>query len=121
MFAVLVCCASYILSVWYVHVTGPEAPGLDFGPGWVVDAIRPGSAADRAGLQRGDVVESVNAKTGRAAYLDLVRFAAAGRPYELQVDCGGERRAVTLVLGRKSASYWATPGGLARLADVLVA
>jgi hypothetical protein len=124
MYAVLLCCSSYVLSVWWVHATGPESPGLTLNaesPGMLIAAVRPGSAGERAGLKAGDVVVSVNGKTGRAGYQDLFYFTATGRRYELQVDRGGAPSGLTLVLGRKGVSYWTTPEGLAHLADVPIA
>jgi hypothetical protein len=124
MYAVLLCCSSYVLSVWYAHLTGPESPGLTLdeeSPGMLVAAVQPGSAGDRAGLQAGDVLLSVNGKTGRPGFMELFFFTAAGHPYALEVERHGQRRAVTLTLEHKGASYWSSPAGLAHLADVPIA
>jgi tRNA A-37 threonylcarbamoyl transferase component Bud32 len=124
MYVALASCASYVLSTWYVHVTGPESSGLTLSaesPGMLVDAVQPGSVAERAGLRPGDLIVSIDGKTGHAGYQDLFYFTRAGRRYELQVDRGRERLALSLVLGRKGADYWATPEGLAHLADIPVA
>jgi S1-C subfamily serine protease len=81
------------------------APGLGLrvkdspdGPGALVGSVRAGSAAERAGVQAGDVVEELSGKPVHSA-ADMEQIAAQrqpGQPTSLMVRRGGERQ--TLIL-----------------------
>ena len=84
------------------HRSGPglglKVADAKDGPGALVGGVRPGSAAERAGVQIGDVVVELSGRpVSRVA--DLEQIAArrvAGMPTSMTVLRGGERQ--TLIL-----------------------
>ena len=121
--AVLLPCAGYLVVLWGVLVAGPEPLGCDLraeAEGLRVTSVTPGSPAGRAGLQPGDLVVAVNGKTGRAAQWE-VRPGRVGQEIDASVEREGARARVVWSLGAKGRAFWATPKGLAHLADVWVA
>jgi len=68
------------------------------GPGAYVGSVRPGSPAERAGVEAGDVVEELSGVPVKSA-ADVERIAAQrrpGQPTSATVRRGGERR--TLII-----------------------
>ncbi|WP_261663132.1 S41 family peptidase [Deinococcus sp. Marseille-Q6407] len=70
----------------------------------LITEVVPGSAADRAGLRRGDVVQRLNGQPYR--YDDLTAARVAGRPATLLLDLDrqGRRLSVTLTAARTAAA-----------------
>ncbi len=121
--SVLVTCAAYLVVLWGVLLAGPEPLGGDFDAqpdGFPVTSVTAGSPAERAGLRPGDLVLTVNEKTGRDAQWEL-RSPPVGQEIRLVVDRQGARTQIVCSVGRKSRAFWTTPKGLAHLADVWVA
>ena len=81
-----------------------QAFGLHEKTGVVVAAIDPGSAAAKAGLQRGDVVLSVNGKpvTSAADMRNEVGLLRPGAPLELEVLRDGHRVRLKAVVGKRA-------------------
>jgi S1-C subfamily serine protease len=63
----------------------------------VVTAVTPGSAAERAGFQRGDVIVLVNGQDGRANV--LFPHHRPGTRYTVRVARGGGERELRLEMG----------------------
>ena len=78
--------------------------GLDVSKGAVVAAVTPGSGADGAGLQQGDVITRIDGKDVASA--DDVSTAVSdhkpGDRIEITVDRGGSTRTVTATIGRRA-------------------
>lgn len=77
-----------------------------------IASVEPGSAAERAGLQPGDVIVAVNGTELRSAF-DLRAEIATKRPGErvrLDIVRDDDRRTVTVELGRRDEQVAAAPG-----------
>jgi tRNA A-37 threonylcarbamoyl transferase component Bud32 len=105
-----------------VILTGPQpvgwllTPASDGGTNLVVRVteVVPGSAAERAGLQLNDVLSAP----------ELARFLERPEPYasyRLGVVRRGERKVLTLSVGRKDWRYWSGNVGGRRLTAPLIA
>ena len=82
-----------------------ESFGLKRAEGALVSTIQPGSAAERAGLQPGDVITKVNGKTIGAAG-ELSAFVGAASPGDrigLEILRNGEKRELSATLGAAEA------------------
>lgn len=68
-----------------------------------VEAVTPGSAAEKAGLRAGDQITAFNGEPVRsmAAFRSQVALAGAGERFHVRVDRGGERRVLKGTLGRR--------------------
>jgi putative serine protease PepD len=79
--------------------TGQNEEGLPGGA--VVRSVTPGSAADQAGLQKGDVITRVNDAIipSSDTLVAIVRTYRPGDRVQLTVERDGETRTMTLVLG----------------------
>lgn len=91
------------LGVMVQDLTAEAARKLDLGTaeGAVVSAVAPGSAAEKAGIEPGDVIVSVNAEpvTGADALRGTIGGFRAGDAVAVEFLRDGERRDVELVLG----------------------
>ena len=69
-----------------------------------VERVFPGSAADRAKMNRGDVIQSVNGKdvANRQMLIDLVRSHLPGETLKFQIMRGEEEIEINATLGRES-------------------
>ncbi len=79
-----------------------DAIGLDAPKGALVASVMPDSPADKAGLRQGDVVVSFGGKQIEEMR-DLPRLVAAakiGRPVEVELLRGGDRKTVTVDIAR---------------------
>jgi serine protease Do len=82
-----------------------ESFGLKRAEGALVSTVQPGSAAERAGLQPGDVITKVNGKTIGAAG-ELSAFVGAASPGDrigLEILRKGEKRELSATLGAAEA------------------
>jgi serine protease Do len=93
------------VSVQDVNQALAESFGLKRTEGALVAAVQPGSAADGAGLQPGDVITMFDGKEiGAAGELSaLVGQAAPGDKVKLQVLRKGDTREITAALGAAKA------------------
>ncbi len=80
-----------------------EAFGLDISRGAVISEVVPDSSANRAGLERGDVVTAVNGAPIRgAAHLrNRIGLLRLGEAVELEVVRKGKIRTVTAKIGAR--------------------
>jgi serine protease Do len=80
-----------------------EALGLPAARGALVGEVRPGGPAERAGIQTGDVVLSVNGRQVDDANSLTRQVAAtrAGQTIRLEVLRGGQRRTLNVVSGTR--------------------
>ena len=78
--------------------------GLDISKGAVVAAVTPGSGADGAGLQQGDVITKIGGRDVASA--DDVTTAVTdhkpGDKIDITVDRGGSTRTVTATIGQRA-------------------
>jgi len=82
-----------------------ESFGMKRAEGALVASVQPGSAAERAGIQPGDVITKVNGM-GIGAAGELSAFVGTAKPGErlmLEVLRKGERREIAAVLGTADA------------------
>jgi serine protease Do len=82
-----------------------ESFGMKRAEGALVASVQPGSAAERAGIQPGDVITKVNGM-GIGAAGELSAYVGAAKPGEkltLEVLRKGDRREITAVLGTADA------------------
>jgi serine protease Do len=96
------------LGVSVQNLTGEfaEAYGVDAETGVIVGDVFSGSAAERAGLRRGDVIVSVDGEEVEDVrwFVDKVRSRAPGAILRLEVIRGGKSLDVTARLGESSDS-----------------
>src|SRR5688572_8143232 len=95
--------------VVYLEFRGPEEPGIQ--PATflspepaTVRRVVPGSPAERAGIEPGDRLVSLGARSVRSTldWIYALGEAEAGRPLRVGIERHGERREVTLTLGKKT-------------------
>jgi eukaryotic-like serine/threonine-protein kinase len=105
--AAFLICAAVRFYAFYIQ---PEEPGFVVQPvldksgsvvGLLVQAVQPGSAAARAGLEPGDVPMDMDGLMKSIPY-----FRQADRAYRLEVKRKGESKIVFLTLRRLPLSYW---------------
>jgi hypothetical protein len=109
--------ASYYGLLIYSDLIRPATAGVTLHidrAGLIVQALTPGSPADRAGLAVGDRVRAANGHSVRTR-LDWQAVGTnlrIGEPVQLIVARDADERQLNLVLPRAGWSYWATaPGG----------
>ena len=80
-----------------------EALGLPKGRGELVRSVTPGSAADRAGIQQGDVVITINnqAVTPENSLSYIVSNLPVGTRVPIEIIRNGQRRTVTAVIAAR--------------------
>jgi serine protease Do len=83
-----------------------EALGLPAARGALVGEVRPGGPAEKAGIQTGDVVLSVNGREVNDANSLTRQVAAtrAGQTIRLEVLRGGQRRTLSVVSGTRPSA-----------------
>jgi Do/DeqQ family serine protease len=91
------------LGVTVLKIPSEEASklGVDQGPGVVVYEVQPGSAADRAGLRKGDVITALNGTpvTDPNTFRNTVAGAPPGSQVTLTIKRGGAEQQVRATLG----------------------
>src|SRR5690242_16780943 len=92
----------------YLEFGGPEYPGINFVPSTsgfaIADSVTPGSPAARAGVEPGDRLLALNGEPVRNGidWAYVLSGVESGRPLRLEIERGGVRRQVVLILGRRS-------------------
>jgi len=90
------------LGITVLKIPSEEASklGVDQGPGVVVYQVQPGSAADRAGLRRGDVITALNgtAVNDQNSFRNTIAGAAPGSEVTLTVKRDGREQQVRATL-----------------------
>ncbi len=127
---VVPCAASflaYFLLLVYCDVWRPEAEGLRLTSsaglnGLLVEAVSPGSPAERAGIREGDTILSADRRPLRSrleweAFETNLRF---DRPLSIEVSHGGASRRVEWTVARESWNYWLGREGVELLLTRLV-
>ena len=101
-----------------------KAFGLSHGGGALVGDVTPGSAAAKAGIERGDIILEMNGQTVNGPDDLSVRISqtAPGTAVQLKIFHNGATREVTAILGELPEKAESTPGvqGLAGLDGVQV-
>jgi Do/DeqQ family serine protease len=91
------------LGINVVKVPSEEASklGIDEGPGIAVVQVLPGSAADRAGLRKGDIIVGLNGTqiSDPNTFRNLVAGTAPGTEVTLTIKRGGKEQQVRATLG----------------------
>ncbi|WP_240619531.1 S1C family serine protease [Blastococcus sp. TF02-8] len=84
--------------------TATDGPNPEVGTGAQLQTVESGSAAEKAGLQRGDVVTAVGSRpvTTSTELTAAVRSLAPGDTVELTVRRGSDTRSVEVTLGETS-------------------
>ncbi len=80
---------------------------METGKGVVVQAVEPGSIAERAGIARGDVLEELNDRHLRNVreYRDMINALRPSKPAEANPD---GRRVILALVRRKEGTRYAT-------------
>ena len=90
------------LGITVLKIPSEEASklGVDQGPGVVVYQVQPGSAADRAGLRRGDIITALNgtAVNDQNSFRNLIAGTAPGSEVTLTVKRDGREQQVRATL-----------------------
>ncbi len=91
------------LGVTVLKIPSDEASklGVDEGPGVAVFQVQPGSAAERAGLRKGDVITALNgtAVNDPNTFRNLVAGTAPGTEVTLTIKRNGKQQQVRATLG----------------------
>lgn len=91
------------LGIVVLKIPSEEASkmGIDRGPGVFVYEVQPGSAADRAGLRKGDVITALNGKSinDPNAFRNLIAAIPPGSEVTLTIKRGGSEQQVRATLG----------------------
>jgi serine protease Do len=91
------------LGIVVLRIPSEEASklGVNQGPGVVVYQVQPGSAADRAGLRRGDVITSLNgaAISDPNTFRNMIAGIGPGNEVTLTVKRDGQEQQVRATLG----------------------
>jgi len=90
------------LGITVLKIPSEEASklGVDQGPGVVVYQVQPGSAADRAGLRRGDIITALNgtAVNDQNSFRNMIAGTAPGSEVTLAVKRDGKEQQVRATL-----------------------
>ena len=90
------------LGITVLKIPSEEASklGVEQGPGVVVYQVQPGSAADRAGLRRGDIITALNgtAVNDQNSFRNMIAGAAPGAEVTLTVKRDGREQQVRATL-----------------------
>lgn len=91
------------LGIVVVKIPSEEASkmGIDRGPGVVVYDVQPGSAADRAGIRKGDVITALNGTSinDPNSFRNLIAASPPGSEVTLTIKRGGSEQQVRATLG----------------------
>lgn len=91
------------LGIIVLKIPSEEASkmGVDRGPGVVVYEVQPGSAADRAGLRKGDVITALNGTSinDPNSFRNLIAASPPGSEVTLTINRGGSEQQVRATLG----------------------
>ena len=91
------------LGIVVLKIPSEEASkmGIDRGPGVVVYEVQPGSAADRAGLRKGDVITALNGTSinDPNSFRNLIAASPPGSEVTLTIKRGGSEQQVRATLG----------------------
>lgn len=89
------------VNIYSVTPALAEAYGLDLEKGALVSEVRPGSAADEAGIQAGDVIVRLDDEEidGAAELRNRVGLMRVGEEVRLEIIRDGKRRKLTARLG----------------------
>ena len=93
------------LGVYSQAITPELREGLNYnGSGALVTRVLPDSPADRAGIERGDVIVSVGGSSVDSpdALADAVRSSTAGRATEVTVVRDGAKKSIRVMLASRS-------------------
>jgi len=107
---------SYFALVFYCDLVRPETGGLDLVPRdgrIVIDSVAPGSPAERAGLEAGDVLAAMDGRAIVDAW-DWVAVAANlqfGRQWTIDIERGGRPLSFTIWLGWEGWRHLGTRAG----------
>jgi len=95
------------LGITVLKIPSEEASklGVEQGPGVVVYQVQPGSAADRAGLRRGDIITALNgtAVNDQNSFRNTIAGAAPGSEVTLTVKRDGREQQVRATLDEFTA------------------
>ncbi len=100
---------SSYLGVSGLSVTKQISEAYNMPVGFYINEVYQGSAADNAGIKRGDIITAFDGEsvTSQEDLTDLMQYYAAGTTVSVTVQSGVggfyEEREVTVVLGRKAA------------------
>jgi S1-C subfamily serine protease len=90
------------LGITVLKIPSEEASklGVEQGPGVVVYQVQPGSAADRAGLRRGDIITALNgtAVNDQNSFRNMIAGTAPGSEVTLTVKRDGREQQVRATL-----------------------
>lgn len=90
------------LGVTVLKIPSEEASkmGVDQGPGVVVYQVQPGSAAERAGLRKGDIITALNGTpiNDPNTFRNMIAASSPGTEVTLTVKRGGSERQVRATL-----------------------
>ena len=115
-------CLYFAVVTWFVHLRGPEQPGwtaVPSGKSVLVEAVRPASAAARAGVAVGDRIIEWDGRSPFGFIRLCVIHAEIGRPYKLMVERAGVSLRLLLSFQGKDRSFWRTRDGLRQIAQLL--
>jgi len=90
--------------VYTQEITPDLREGLDYnGSGVLVTRVVPDSPADRAGIQRGDVITRLGSSSVEShdQLAEIVRQSPSGRRMDVQVVRGGNRQSLTVTLASR--------------------
>jgi len=95
------------LGITVLKIPSEEASklGVEQGPGVVVYQVQPGSAADRAGLRRGDIITALNgtAVNDQNSFRNMIAGTAPGSEVTLTVKRDGREQQVRATLDEFTA------------------
>ncbi len=91
------------VNIWEVNADVAKKKQLSEETGIVITSVLHGSAADKAGLQKGDVVMDYNGTQviGEKQFVRLVRETPVGRPAVMKVVRDGKTLEITVTMGSR--------------------